>query len=65
MICIEGVEYYAYILVYVDDILILDKDPKRFVQILEEEYTGKPGSIGESKTDLGLGISKAFYPDGS
>ena len=39
MISTEGVEYYAYILVYVDDILILDKDPERFMQILKEEYT--------------------------
>ena len=58
-------EYYAYILVYVDDILILDKDPERFMQVLNEKYTIKPGSIGEPKVYLGGGISKALYPDGS
>ena len=65
MISTEGVEYYAYILVYVDNILILDKDPERFMQVLKEEYKVKPGSIGKPKVYLGAGISKAFYPDGS
>ena len=31
----DGVEYYAHILVYVNDILILDKDPERFMQIFK------------------------------
>ena len=65
MISTEGVEYYAYIFVYVDDVLILDKDPERFMRILKEEYTGKPGGIGEPKVYLGAGTSKALYPDGS
>ena len=37
MVYTDVVKYYAYILVYVDDILILDKDPERFMQILREE----------------------------
>ena len=49
MVRTDGVDYCAYILVYVDDILILDKDPERFMQILREDYTVKPGSIGEPK----------------
>ena len=65
MISIEGVEYYAHILVYVDDILILDKDPERFMQILKEEYTVKARGTGEPKMYLGAGISKALYADGS
>ena len=39
MISTEGVEYYAYILIYVEDILILDRDPEQFMQIFREEYT--------------------------
>ena len=54
-----------YILLYVDDILILDKDQEKFMQILKEEDTVKSGIIGEPKMYLGAGISKAFYPNGS
>ena len=61
----DTVEYYAYILVYVNDILILDKDLEQFMQTLKEDYTVKPGSISEPKTYLGLGICKLFYPDAS
>jgi hypothetical protein len=61
----NGAKYYSYILVYVDDILIVDKDPKRFMDMLEEKYTVKPSSIGEPKVYLGADISKAYYPDGS
>ena len=38
MVSTDWVEYNAYILVYVDDILILDKDPKRFMEILKDKY---------------------------
>ena len=61
MVSTEGTEYYAHILVYIDDILILDKKPAQFMEILQKEYTVKPGSIGEPKTYLGAGISKASY----
>ena len=33
-----GFEYYTYILVYVDDILILDKTLKKYMYMLEESY---------------------------
>ena len=59
MISIEGTVYYAYILVYVDNILILDKNPAQFMEILQKEYMVKPWNIGEPKTYLGAGISKA------
>ena len=31
MITTDGMDYYAYILVYVDDILIIDKNPHQFM----------------------------------
>ena len=40
---------YTYILVYVDDILILDKDPRKFMSMLMENNTVKPSSIGDIK----------------
>ena len=41
-----GFEYYTYILVYVDDIIIMGKTPKKYMDVLEESYTVKPSSIG-------------------
>ena len=61
----KGTAYYAYIFVYVNDILIIDKNPERFMNLLKENYTLKPSSIREPKVYLGADISKSYYPDGS
>ena len=42
-------EYYTYILVYVDDFLIVEKYSQNHMVILESKYTVKPSSIGEPK----------------
>ena len=47
MITSERVEHCAHILVYDDDIRILDKRLERFMQILKRKYTVKTTSIGE------------------
>ena len=47
MITPDGRDYYVYILVYVDDILIIDKNPQRFMDLLKNTYTVKPSSVGE------------------
>ena len=60
-----GFKYYAYILVYVDDILIIDKDPRKYMTMLEEKFPVKPSSIEEPKVYLGANIGKIEYPDGS
>ena len=49
----SGSKYYAYILVYVEDILIMDKDPSKHMDTLRDNYTVKPSSIGEPKTIFG------------
>ena len=33
-----GTTYYAYILVYIDDIFIIDKNPEQFMNLLKERY---------------------------
>ena len=38
----SGSKYYTYILVYVDDILIMDKDPSKHMETLRDNYTVKP-----------------------
>ena len=44
-----GNEHYTYILVYVDDSFIVDKDPQKYMAMLESKYTVKPYSIDETK----------------
>jgi hypothetical protein len=61
----SGNKYYSYILVYVDDLLIIDKLPKRYMSQIQESFTVKPDSIEEPKTYLGADVSKVYYPDGS
>ena len=52
----DGSKYYSCILIYTDDILVLDKFPQKYMDMLKERYTVKPSSIGEPTTYLGAGI---------
>ena len=61
----SGNEYYTYILVYVDDLLIVDKYPRKYMAILNIKYMMKPSSIGETKVYLGSDFGKVFYGNGS
>ena len=61
----DGFEYYSYILVYCDDLLIIDKDPGSKMEMIKTSFTVKPSSIGEPTTYLGANINKVYYPDGS
>ena len=56
---------YTYILVHVDDLLIFDKDLRKYISMLESKYTVKPYSIGEPKVYLGTDSGKVLYGDGS
>jgi hypothetical protein len=57
---------FLYILVYVDNLLIIDKMPKKFMSMIRESFTVKPLSIEEPKSYLGvLDINKAYYSVGS
>lgn len=41
----NGEKYWEYVLVYVDDILVISHEPKVFVDYLAQIYTLKPGSV--------------------
>jgi hypothetical protein len=60
----DGFEYWSYILVYTDDILIVDHEPQVAMDYLASCYTLKPGSVKEPDTYLGAQVSK-FYIDGA
>ena len=61
----DGTEYYAYVLVYVDDVLHLHQDPDTFMNHLAEVYTFKDGSVGELNRYLGANIEKLQLDVGS
>ena len=55
-----GFKYWSYVLVYTDDILVIDHEPKVVMDYLASRYTLKPGSVKEPDTYLGSQISKFF-----
>ena len=57
----DGREYYSYIMVYVDDILIIDKAPRTFMTQLNDSFVVKKESIMEPDRYLCSDISKMNY----
>ena len=41
----DDFEYYAYILIYVDNLLLITKDPKEAMSQIQESFKVKPFSI--------------------
>jgi hypothetical protein len=56
----DGFKYWSYILVYTDDILIVDHEPKVVMDYLASHYTLKPSSIKEPDTYLGAQVTKHY-----
>jgi Reverse transcriptase (RNA-dependent DNA polymerase) len=60
----NGDKYWEYVLVYVDDILCVSHEPKKFMEMLQAKYTLKEGSVGEPTAYLGAEVCK-HYIEGS
>jgi Reverse transcriptase (RNA-dependent DNA polymerase) len=62
----DGFKYHwSYILVYTDDILIMDHKLKVAMDYLALRYTLKPGSFKEPDTYLGAQVSKHYHISGA
>jgi hypothetical protein len=61
----DGFKYWSsYILVYTDDILVVDNEPKVIMNyLLASRYTLKPGNVKEPTTYLGAQVSKFYIDD--
>ena len=59
----DGEEYYEYILVYVDDILIISTQPRVWAEKIDAIHKFKKGSIAEPKIYLGGDVSKHTFED--
>ena len=53
-----GEEYYTYLLVYVDDLLCIDEYPKRYMDMIEQDFKIKEGIIGPPRVYLGANCQK-------
>jgi hypothetical protein len=60
----DGFKYWSYVLVYTDDLLVIDHQPQTVMDYMASRYTLKPGSVKEPDSYLGAQVSK-FYIDGA
>ena len=54
----DGTRYYSYLVVYVDDILSVDINPKFALDVIDSNFKLKPGSVDFPKRYLGADIRK-------
>ena len=59
-----GLEYYEYVLLYVDDCLVVSQHPGEILKRLGKYFTLKEGSVGEPDLYLGAKIAKVELPNG-
>jgi hypothetical protein len=59
----DGFKYWSHILVvvYTDNLLIVDHEPKVAMDYLASRCTLKPGSVKEPDLYLGAQVSKYYY----
>jgi len=60
----DGIPYYAYILLYVDDCLCICHDAVGQLEELDQYFKMKPGSIGDPDIYLGAKLKKTVLPNG-
>ena len=61
---LNGEKYWEYVLIYVDDILVMLHQPKVVMDYLASKYTLREGSVKELEAYLGAEIRK-WTIDGS
>ena len=59
----DGFKYHEYILVYVDNVLIISHSPQEHLDRIKATYALNPNSIGPSKRYLGADVEKVTRPN--
>ena len=49
-------KYYSYLLIYVEDVISIDIEPRKHIVIIGETFKIKPGSAGPLSVYLGTNI---------
>ena len=57
----DGSKYYAYLVIYVDDILCIDINPKETIDLIGELFRIKKGSVTQPSMYLGTDVRKWSY----
>ena len=57
----DDTKYYSYLVIYVVDVLCLDKNPKIIIDHIASVYRVKDGSIEEPSRYLGMNVRKWNY----
>ena len=60
----DGFEYYSYVLIYVDDILVVSHDANNDLAKIDYYFKMKEGSIGDPDIYLGSKIKQITLPNG-
>ena len=58
----DGFKYYQYILVYVDDVLIISHAPEEHLKVIAATYELNPASVGPPSRYLGADVEKVTRP---
>jgi hypothetical protein len=58
----DGFKYYEYILVYVDDVLIISHAPEEHLKVIATTYELNPASVGPPSRYLGADVEKVTRP---
>jgi Reverse transcriptase (RNA-dependent DNA polymerase) len=58
----DGFKYYEYILVYVDDVLIISHAPEAHLKVIQANYELNPTSVGPPNRYLGADVEKVTRP---
>jgi hypothetical protein len=59
----DGFRYYEYVLLYVDDTLVVSHDPMKIMRALQAEYRLKDDLVEEPKRYLGAEIGRFQFDD--
>jgi hypothetical protein len=59
----DGSEYYGYVLCYGDDLLAIEMDPQKTMEMLRRTYKSKEGSVKEPDIYLAADIKKYHVHD--
>ena len=60
----QGIDYYEYMLFYVDDCLVTSQHPKELLDRLDKYFPLKPGSVGPPNLYLGGKLTEIVLPNG-
>ena len=60
----DGHKYYAYALLYIDDILVVHHDATSCLRQIDKYFKMKPGSIGDPDFYLGAKLHQTQLPNG-